>query len=485
MAKSRSAGSLIVTIDAKLDRLESGLQRAERGIQGFASRTESTMGKLGQSLDFTAPLMRGLAMMQGARLALQGFSVISAGVRGDFEAMNAELKRLPFGLGQAARTLEGLLMRITGLRGELDAIADRRAEMERATGRMRVVQGAEDALGKLRAGWDIEVGEAGMDARERAIANIERRRQADFDTVQAEVDKAAMENEAQIRGEIARLRLQESVVVERMRRMGGEERFVPGRGWRLEAEEIREQIAELDRQIEQSRAWRAGRVKTEQDAAHAAYLARLMDIPKTPLERMLESAAQADRELGMSADAVERMRAAMAGASDQELRWLDGVHARRAEYHAQLDREAEAKYAAAEAEREHQRVLNAGERVRWNMLTPMERYAEEVENLQGLLAGGAIDAGTFDRALSQQIETLERMMRATAGHTPSLPAAAIKDTALAYSIEVNAGRQDRFGELTAVAKEQLSVARRIEAAARELARTMSGARAPRREADLR
>lgn len=55
---------------------------------------------------------------------------------------------------------------------------------------------------------------------------------------------------------------------------------------------------------------------------------------------------------------------------------------------------------AARAEREWQKVLEEGERVRQSTLTETEKFAETQEKLNDLLATGAIDAVTYARALS-------------------------------------------------------------------------------------
>ncbi len=76
------------------------------------------------------------------------------------------------------------------------------------------------------------------------------------------------------------------------------------------------------------------------------------------------------------------------------------------------DREEEVKEAAkqaAEEEKKWQSILKEGEQVRKSVMTPMEKYKEEVDRLGKLLYQDAISPETYDRAVKKAKEALDKL----------------------------------------------------------------------------
>lgn len=115
-----------VVVAAK-NALGAGLRSAAADVQQFAAnakRSVSGDGKGGGSdLIGLASLAKGLAALQGVRLAFESIGVVTKLIRGDSQGVVDAIERMPAGLGEAARAVHALY-------DEWNGVAEENARME-------------------------------------------------------------------------------------------------------------------------------------------------------------------------------------------------------------------------------------------------------------------------------------------------------------------------------------------------------------------
>lgn len=181
---------------------------------------------------------------------------------------------------------------------------------------------------------------------------------------------------------------------------------------------INEQLAETKRRLEALR--RPETAKAVDDAIRAAeeLARRQIEAIRRPMREAAARAAAAARRV------VQDLRRQLEGLTDPRRAFIEQAVSRLPagageEMRREVERLAGALYdqrqaseAAAEAERARQRLMDEGARLTERLLTPTERYERTMARLRRLLAEGAIDQRTFNRAAEEAARKLEEARRA-------------------------------------------------------------------------
>lgn len=119
--------------------------------------------------------------------------------------------------------------------------------------------------------------------------------------------------------------------------------------------------------------------------------------------KMIRDLEEQVRLWGMTDDEIERYRAAAEGASAADL-----LRIRLLQEQRELLREQQDEY--DEIARRQEEMGDRGMDLARSLRTPLEVFADRMEELRELFDGGFIDQETFDRAITQAAEQLERSL---------------------------------------------------------------------------
>lgn len=125
MANDTEVGALRVMIEARLDKLETGLKNAERMVQKSGER-------IGKSLDFGAMLAKGFAALGTIEAGFKLATAAAQAMRGDVEGIRAAVTSLPMGIGpvvKAAWDLHDVLSGTAEKLAEKNRLLDQQAKL--------------------------------------------------------------------------------------------------------------------------------------------------------------------------------------------------------------------------------------------------------------------------------------------------------------------------------------------------------------------
>jgi len=350
---------------------------AQQNAQPLTKGTEAAVlgqgregGFLGggfRGMEFAETGLRFVTAIQAARVALTDVKMLSAAVRGDWEGMRKVAEDLPFGLGQVTK--------------ELGAMAD-------AAGRWLVEwahpKSLYDKLGEEARAKEL---------RESVRIHNERLRgeKAILDARHAYM-RATMDARSLARAEVAEMALPadqaEHLLSLKLAQIEAEERR------RAAIRAVGEEQARIDRETEAGwrRAEEAERAKAalvqRQATAYRAMQDALADVQRRALESRAGLDAIAREEAGALRELAEKaVEAGMALPA----------------FAQQADR-VKAAFADLRKAEEEAGLKAEGKALTESLRTPEERARSEVARYGELRAAGAIDAGTYGRAVKRSLE---------------------------------------------------------------------------------
>jgi phage-related minor tail protein len=258
-----------------------------------------------------------------------------------------------------------------------------------------------------------------------AIANQRRivdelRREVDalIEQARAEADRAADE---QAKAEAGRRQAE----AERLAEQLDQQRSTIDKALGQLATDPAERIARVRSEIEELRK-RLEALKTQgaDPAGIDAALQQLDELQRRRIEAIERPAREAaERTAAANAKVIDGLARQLAGLGDERRAFIDQALSRlsqgaTAAERAEVERlagalfdEKEAREALTEAQREDHRLREEGKRLIEQVRTPAEDYAATLERLNALLAGGAIDQKTFNRAVGLAAEEFSAAQR--------------------------------------------------------------------------
>lgn len=251
---------------AKADAMRSSVGGGAGGLFGGGNGERSELEQLA----------RIFGMVGKIKIGIDAMNVAIAVGRGDWEKAAETVQKLPFGIGEAARSLNTLLGSVTGIADEMERAKKETAEIDKIIKSQKALNaaatGAANALGKMAAAEDRKKQLAGLTGRDLRLALAEDERKGAVEQIVAaqntELDKAVGEAIKEITAKRGELRAVESELskyeadraklletVERQRKQGispgAAQQFRLDQYQALEAERntIRARIAALEQTV--------------------------------------------------------------------------------------------------------------------------------------------------------------------------------------------------------------------------------------------